>query len=249
MFKSFSCREFLKHIPCWLHFYLGSFSYSSHASFLFLFLSRKFLFHIPCWFLSFLLFLLFYQGSFSYTSRASMNSYAGSFLFHIPCCLICIRVVSLTHPVLDSFFIWRLSLTHPGLAWNFMQGVSLTHPVLLDVLCGEFLLHIPCWLRFYLVSFSYTSRAGFNFFFLGSFSYTSRACFISMLRVSLTHPGLAWILMRGVSLPHTVLLDFYAGSFSYTSRAWFVFYLGSFSYTSRVGLFFIKGSFSYTSPG
>ena len=52
--------------------------------------------------------------------------------------------------------------------------------------------------------------------------------------------------MRGVSLPHTVLLDLYTGSFSYTSRAGFVFYLGTFSYTSRASLKFYAGSFSYT---
>ena len=44
-----------------------------------------------------------------------------------------------------------------------MGGVSLTHPVLASFLSGEFLLHIPCWLHFYLGSFSYTSRAGHIF--------------------------------------------------------------------------------------
>ena len=41
----------------------------------------------------------------------------------------------------------------------FVWGVSLTHPVL-GALCGEFLLHILCWLP-YVGSFSYTSCAGF----------------------------------------------------------------------------------------
>ena len=32
--------------------------------------------------------------------------------------------------------------------------------MLASFLCGEFLLHIPCWLHSYVGSFSYTSRAG-----------------------------------------------------------------------------------------
>ena len=32
--------------------------------------------------------------------------------------------------------------------------------MLASFLCGEFLLHIPCWLHSYMGSFSYTSRAG-----------------------------------------------------------------------------------------
>ena len=85
-----------------------------------------------------------------------------------------------------------------------MWGVSLTHPMLTLFLCGEFFLHIPCWLHFYLGSFSYTSRAVFifcwgvslthpmlTFFFdVVSFSYTSRAVLMSMEGVSLTHPVL-----------------------------------------------------------
>ena len=138
----FLCGEFLLHIPCCLHFYLGSFSYTYHAAFVFIWgvslthpvlasllcgefllhiprfiLCRNFLLHIPCC-------LHFYEGSFSYTSRAV---------------LIFMQVVSLAHPMLAcSFCIWEL-------------------------LCGDFLLHIPFWLHFYLGSFSYTSRAGFIF--------------------------------------------------------------------------------------
>ena len=123
----------------------------------------------------------------------------------------------------------------------FMQGISQTHPVLASFLSREFLLHIPRWLPvfvFCLGSSFFTSRIGFFLFYFFYF-------FIG--GVSLTHPGLAWILMRRVSLPHTVLLDLYTGSFSYTSRAGFVFYLETFSYTSRASLKFYAGSFSYTS--
>ena len=64
----------------------------------------------------------------------------------------------------------------------FIWGVSLTHPMLALFFCGEFLLHIPCWLFCFLfffcfkfrefllpipcwLCFSYTSRTGFFFFF------------------------------------------------------------------------------------
>ena len=218
--------EFLLHIPCWLHFYLGRFSYTSHAGcifiwrvsitypmfalfffaefllripcwLMFVFFSREFLLHIPCW-------LHFYLGGFSYTSRAG-------FIF--------IWGVSLTHPMLASslFFIWRVSLTHPMLALFFW---------------GEFLLHIPCWLKkeikkkkkIWGVSLTHPALALFFFFFffflsrefflhipcllslsLGSFSYTSRAGFIFIWGVSLTHPMLALFFMWGVSLTHPML--------------------------------------------
>ena len=116
----FFCGEFFLHIPCWLLFvfYLGSFSYTSHACFVF---SGEFLLHITWW-------LYFYVGSFSYTSRAG-------FLF--------IRGLSLTHPMLVSFLIWGICLTH------FVQ--------------------LSFFFSFYLGSFSYTSRAGF-FFYVGSLS-------------------------------------------------------------------------------
>ena len=173
------------HIPCWLYFYLGSFSYTSHADFIFY--CEEFLLHIPyC--------LCFYLGSFSYTSHA---------------CIIFLWGVSLTHPTLASFHsflafffflsVWGISLTHPVQAFFFFfffffftglfrhtmltsflfflsWGVSITHPVLAFT-CGEFLLYIPCWLYIYLVSFSCTSRSGFIFIW----------------GVSLTHPKLALI--------------------------------------------------------
>ena len=99
---------------------------------------------------------------------------------------------------------------------------------------------------------------------LGSFSYTSCAAFISMQRVSLTHPVLASFLFGEFSLLHIpCCLHFMlwsVGSFSVlhiTSRFIFMwrvsltylvlasfFDLGSFSYTSRASFSIRLGSFS-----
>ena len=145
---SFLSMEFLLNIPCRFRFYVGSFSYTPHADFVFMqgvssthtvlasFSSGEFLLHIPCWFLllsrEFLLhipcWLHFYLGSLSYTSRACFDFYAG---------------VSLTDPVLASIFFFFFFF----------------------FLSGKFLLHIPCWLHFCLGSFSYTSRDYFFYFF------------------------------------------------------------------------------------
>ena len=84
-----------------------------------------------------------------------------------------------------------------------MRGVSLTHPELTSFLCGEFLLHIPSWLLFY----------------VGSFCYTSRADFFFMWGVSLTHPMLPSFWCGEFLLHILSWLLFYVGSFSYTSRA------------------------------
>ena len=109
MLASILSEEFLLHIPCWLQFYLRRFSYTSRAGFfcfrgvslthpelasfvwcvsltlpmLASILSWEFLLQIPCW-------LQLYPGSFSDTSRAGF---------------ICMRGVSLIHPVLGSVFI------------------------------------------------------------------------------------------------------------------------------------------------
>ena len=167
MLFSFLPGEFLLHIPCRLHFYLGSFSYTSRDESIFMrgvsllylmltlfmwgvslthpvlpsFLCGEFLLHIPCC-------VDFYAGSFSYTSHVSF------FFF---------------------FFISGISHTDPLLISFSIKGVSLTHPVLASFLSGVFLLHIPCWLSFYQLTFSYTSNAAFVF--TGG--------------VSLTHPVLA----------------------------------------------------------
>ena len=183
LLTSYLCGEFLLHIPFCLRFYpgslsdtfcadvvfvvfyLGSFSYTSRAGLFCLFLLGEFLLHIPCW-------VHFYRGSFSYTSRAG-------FIF--------ILGVSLTHPVLASFFIYFLFI--------FIWGVSLTHPMLdlhpvLFFFFFFFLFSFFLFLFFYLWSFSYTSCAGF-FFYWGSFSYTSHAGLIFIGGVSFTHPVLA----------------------------------------------------------
>ena len=176
--------------------------------------------------------------------------------------------------MLASFFMWEVSLTHPVLAsffylgsfpqtsragFIFMWGVSLKHPGLASFLCREFFLHILSWLPFYAGSFSYTSRAGF-LFYLGSFSYTSRAGFIFLWRVSLTHPMLAFfffsfsffpsflnlgsfsytsgagfIFMQGVSLSHPVMALFLTWEFLLHIPRWPHFYAGCFSYTSYAG--------------
>ena len=112
--------------------------------------------------------------------------------------------------------------------------------MLASILSGEFLSHIPCWLQFYLGSFSYTSCSALSLH-LGSFSYKSRAGFDIIWGVSLTHPVLASILSGEFLLHIPCWLQFYLGSFSYTSRAGFFFHVGSFSETSRAGYNFNWG--------
>ena len=91
------------------------------------------------------------------------------------------------------------------------------------LLCGEFLLHIPCWLHFLCGEFLLHIPCCL-YFYAGSSSYTSQAAFTFM-------SGVAFIFMWGVSLTHPMLASFYAGSFSYTSR----FDLFFISYTYRAG--------------
>ena len=153
-------------------------------------LCGEFLLHIRCWH------LFFNLGSFSYTSRAV-------FIF--------MQGVSLTHPMLPSFFSEEFLLLLPGWLLLFFKiwVVSLTHPMLASFLCGEFLLHIPCCLDFYAGSFSYTSHIGFFLFlsgecllhipcwlhfYLGTFCYTSHAGFIFFGGVPVTRPLLALFL-------------------------------------------------------
>ena len=126
--------------------------------------------------------------------------------------------------MLASFFnLGSFSYT-PQAGFIVIWGVTLTHPMLASFLSGEFLLQIPCWLHFYVGSFSCTSNAGFSFPFflnLGSLSYTSRAS----------------IFLCGEFLLHIPCwLHFHLGSFSNTSHARF-----SFSYTSCAGFTLISG--------
>ena len=121
---------------------------------------------------------------------------------------------------------------------HFYLGVYLTDPMMNLLFCGEFFLHIPCWLVF------------LN---LGSFSYTSRAGVIFMGAVSLKHPVLASFLHGEFLLHIPCCLSFYVGSFfthpvlsSFLLKevllhiaCWLrVFHLGNLAYTSRAGLLF-----------
>ena len=201
------------HIPCWLYFYLGSFSYTSYADFIFFF---------------------FIAGSFSYTSRTGF---------------VCIWGVSLTHPMLALVSVGSFSYTsHVNFFSLFFRGVyldilcllfflffflilgvSITHPVLAFT-CGEFLLHIPCWLYIYLGSFSYTSRSGFIF----------------ILGVSLTHPTLPLIFFffffflnsEEFLLHIPCWLHFYAWSFADSSRSGFISIWGVSLTHPMLALFF-----------
>ena len=166
-----------------VYFYWESFSYTSRAGFIFIggvslthpvlasFLSWEFPLHIPCWLRFLFIFYLFLSGE---------------FLLHIPCWIYipCFFFFFFFLFFFFFSFICGVSLTHPVLVSFFIGGVSLTHPMLGSFLSGVFLLHIPCWLLFCLGSFSYTPRA------LRSLSYTSIADFIFMLVVYPTHPVL-----------------------------------------------------------
>ena len=146
MLASFLSGEFLLEIPCWLHFDVGSFPYTSRA--VLISMQGVSLTHPVLA----SLFIYFYLRSFSYTSRAG-------FIF--------IWGVSLTHPVLASFLSaefllyipWWLHfylgsfsytsragfylylgsfsyISHAGFV--FIYGVSLTNPVLASLLSVEF---------------------------------------------------------------------------------------------------------------
>ena len=157
MLASFLSREFLLHTTCWLRFYLGIFSYTSRAGFIFI---GEFLLHISCW-------LHYYLGSFSYRSHAGFTFLwgvslthplltlvlSGEFLLHIQCWLnfylgsfpcwfhFCPGSFSYTSSA-GFTFIWVVSRA----GFIFVRGVSLSHPTLASFLSSEFLLHIPCWL-------------------------------------------------------------------------------------------------------
>ena len=219
------------------------------------FLSGEFLLQIQCW-------LHFSVGSFSYKFHAGLIFLWGVFLLHIPCWLLfLIWGVSLTHPVLFSFFLRNLSLTSRAASF----------------LSGEFLLHIRCWLCFYMGSFSFSSFLSGEFLYRsrGSFSYTCCAGLMFSWGGFVTPPKrpsficgefllhtLYWLhFMQGVvmhipcwlfkkifffiwevSLTHPVFVSFFffSGEFLLLIPCWLHFYLGSFSYTSRAGFSFIN---------
>ena len=260
----FLSGEFLLHIPCllfisvgslsytslagfssplsllsWLHFYAGSFSYTSRAFFVFffflvfffvwgvsfthpalaLFFGGEFLLHIPCLF-------DFSVGSFSYTSRAGfifMRGVSlkhpvlalflcGEFLLHVPC-LLFISVGSLSYTSLVGFSP-SLSL----LSWlHFLRGVSLTHPVLASFLISGVSLTHPMLALF---------LSGKFFWHLPCCLYISIYLSIYLSKiwgVSLTHPVLALFLSGDLLLDIPCSVHYYAGSFSYTSGAGFIF--------------------------
>ena len=139
----------------------------------------------------------------SLTHPVVLSFLCGEFLLYIPCCVdFYARSFSYTSCAgfFSRFFFFFFFFL-------FFRGVSLTHPMLASLLSGDFLLHIPCWLHFYLGSFSDTSHAGFIF----------------MWGVSLTHPVLASLLSGEFLLHISCLFYFSVGSFSYTSQAGFFF--------------------------
>ena len=187
--------EFFLHIPCWLPFPPKSFVYTSKTGLIFVsvvslthpvlasFLSVEFLTH-P------MLALLL----------------CGEFLLHIPSWLLFFKSAEFSsHKELGSF-------TYKSRAgFIFICGVYLQHHQLDSFLCGEFLLHIPCWLYFY----------------VGSFFYISGAAFLLCVEFPL-HIPCSLDFYEGVSLTYSVfvLLLFYRVSFFYPSRAGFIFISG-----------------------
>ena len=140
----------------------------------------------------------------------------------------------------DFFFlIWGVSLTHPVLASFFFSLFFFLLFFLLFLNLGSFP-HVPCWLHFYVGNFSYTSHACFIFLWGVSLThpglayfyfyfFKSRAGFIFMWGISLTHPVLALFFCGECLLHIPCLLYFSVGSFSYTFHAdFFFFYLGRF---------------------
>ena len=137
---------------CWLHFYVGSFSNTSHACFIFLWgvsLIRPML----AFFFFFFFLLFFYLTSFSHTYHTGIIFYLGSFPYTSQ---------------LASFLCGEFVL-QSHVCFIFLWGVFF--------LSREFPLHIPCWLPFYLENFSYTSRADFIFIWGVSLTYPMLAFF------------------------------------------------------------------------
>ena len=226
--------EFPSHIPCWLRFYEGSFSYTSRAVLIFIwgvYLTHPMLASLSLslrWGVSLkhpMLALFIFIWGVSLTHPVLASFLSGECLLHTPCWLhfylagfIFMEGISLTvtHPVLFLiilfyilFFIWGVPHTHLMLvSFCFIWGVSLTHPVLV------------------------------SFFYRRSFSYTFRAGCIFVWGVSPTHPVLASFFYReflwGVSLKHPVLASFFSGEF-------FLHIPCSFSFSFFLSFFFIWG--------
>ena len=92
-FFSFKSGQFLLHILSWLLLYLGSFTYTSRAGFIFswgvslthlmlaLFLCGEFLLHVPCWLFFFFFFFLIWGVSL--THPVQLSFLCTEFLLHI----------------------------------------------------------------------------------------------------------------------------------------------------------------------
>ena len=176
MLASFLSGEFLLHILCWLHFDLGSFSYTSHAGFIFVW--RVSLTH-------------------PMLQRISLTHpmLPSSFLF-----FSFIWGVSLTHPVL-ALILSTDFLLHITCWLHFYRG-SLSYPCR----AGFWLLFFFFFFFFFRTWGVYFTHPMLTLFYEGSFSYTSRAAFIFMRGVSLTHPVLGFLIfIWRVSLTHPEL--------------------------------------------
>ena len=77
--------------------------------------------------------------------------------------------VSLTHPMQALLFCGEFLLHIPCWLLFLIWGVSLTHPMQALLFCGEFLLHTPCWLYFFCGEFLLHIPCCLHFY-LGSFS-------------------------------------------------------------------------------
>ena len=115
--------------------------------------------------------------------------------------------VSLTHPRWLYFYLGSFFYVSSA-GFIFMRGVSLIHPMLF--LCGEFLLHIPCWLLFLIRGVSLTHPVLFSF--LSAESLLNNLC--------------CFIFIRGISLTHPVLTLFLCGEFLLHNLCWLPFYMG-----------------------
>ncbi len=184
----------------------------------------------------------------------------GEFLLHILSWLLLLLFFS-SH--FFHFYLGSFPYTSPA-GFIFMWGVSLKHPVLASFLCGEPLLHIPCWLPFLSGGFLLHIPC-WLYFSLGSISYTSGAGFIFMRGVSLTHPVwalfLSWefllhipacFLWRGGwgggGLTHPMLLLFSCFFSFFFFLLFFPFCCGEFLLEILLGWLYLNlGSFSYTS--
>ena len=151
-------------------------------------------------------------------------------------------------------FIWGVSLTHPIQAL-FLSGASF--------LCGEFLLHSPCWITLFLFSFliwivSLThpvlASCLCGEFVLhipssGEFHLSIQCCFTFMWGVSLTHPVLVSFLCEEFILHIPFWLYFLSGMFLLHVPCWlvlFVFLIWEFLLLIPCWLELYLGSFTYT---